>query len=153
MGYATIKGKIIIPPIYQALVDTRENPKFLVASKYIDETKVKIGLLDKDNNIIIPFDYDLIEKTESDNLFIAIKGDWNNDEKNVKSGVYNAKGELIIPVNYFGDIRIIKGKTQDFISVAVNEKYGIMNDKGKFIIDPKFSFEELLKLEEKLRDK
>ncbi|WP_019518774.1 WG repeat-containing protein [Faucicola boevrei] len=109
-------------------------------------------MLDKANHVIIAFEYDLIEKMQSNNLFIATKGDWNNDEKNVKSGVYNAKGELIVPVEYFGGINVIKGKMQDFILIMVNGKYGTMNDNGKFIYQPKYTFEEINRIAEKLSD-
>lgn len=98
-GYATTKGKIIIPSIYRTLLDTRQNPNYLIATKYINEDKGKA------------------------------------DESKGKYGMLD------------------KAKTQDFISFAVNNKYGIMGDKGNVIVEPHYTYEEILGIVKKLKAK
>lgn len=150
MGYTTVNGKIIIPPIYRTLMDRSYYPKFLVATK----PNGKWGMLDKHNNIIIPFEYDIVEDTESENFFVVGLGDFKNDPKNVKLGMYNTKGNMIVPIGKYDGIgRVIKGKKQTYIEIRVKEKYGFLNDKGELIIQPKYSLEEIFKIEKGLERK
>lgn len=105
-GAVNKSGKWVIKPHYQSLGLIYEN-------LFICKRNNKEFIIDKDENIIIPFEYDsLAYINKNKRLIIA--------EKNSKFGVINFEGEVIIPFDY------------EFISSESNDYY-LMVQKGNYL--------------------
>lgn len=117
-GAINNKGIIAIPLEYMSLLDVSLfGPTMLMAIK-----NNRFGVVDKTNKIIVPFDFDLVQP-----MFGMI-----SVTKNGKKGLYNHKGELVIPIKY-DDIAHPSDKSQTY-SVCSAGKWGVINKKGKIII-------------------
>ncbi|MCB0651170.1 MAG: WG repeat-containing protein [Saprospiraceae bacterium] len=95
----------------------------------------KKGLIDYDNNIIIPIKYQNVKRI-GDDLTLLVK---DND----KHGVLNIKNEIIVPIEY-DEIYIQRyhntkeKEIVEFFVVKENGKYGIYNNKGMMILPTKY---------------
>lgn len=117
-GAINNKGIIAIPLEYMSLLDVSLfGPTMLMAIK-----NNRFGVVDKTNKIIVPFDFDLVQP-----MFGMI-----SVTKNGKKGLYNHKGELVIPIKY-DDIAHPSDKSQTY-SVCSAGKWGVINKKGEIII-------------------
>ena len=83
----------------------------------------KCGVLDLNGNIIVPFLYDCIAKSEKSNIFF---GRLNN-----KYGIINIKNNKKSDIIY-DDIDIFKGS--EIIKVKKNEKYGLLNSELELVL-------------------
>lgn len=86
-GIINMDNQVIVNPqykniIYSPRLKDAENNYYVAIN-----TNDSIGLIDQNNNIIIPFEYTYI--SSENKYFIAQKGD--------KTGVYNKSGKLLIP--------------------------------------------------------
>lgn len=136
LGAFDLKGKLIIPFEYER--SSMTEPSYFRFNK-----NGKAGVIDSLNNVIIPFEYDWIEKFSNrvadfeymdDNqfakneLYSAIK---ENGLKDIKCGVYNSKGELLIPVMYENVFSVYAG---NLIGVTLNKKAGFVNLKNEVVV-------------------
>jgi hypothetical protein len=86
----------------------------------------KVGLVDQQNKIIIPIEYDEIGEISSE-LIIAKKGKW---------GVVNKRNEIIIPFQYNRIYQFHEG-----LAFVENEnKVGYINKKNEKVIPSEFDF-------------
>ena len=141
-------GDVIIPNDY-CFVDFLRNPKYFKVGigeievvEYEDEEEnyrttiknVKWGIIDINNNIIVPIEYDWIDEVES-TVWVVFKGgtvfyndDYQEDYwtiKNGKLGVYNLN-KLVTPIEY--DVI----KTNWF---RIKEYIFVQNGKSKYFDD------------------
>ena len=117
-GAINNEGKITIPLEYSTLLDiSLFGPTLLMAVK-----NNRFGVIDKTNKIIVPFDFDLVQA-----MFGVI-----TVTKNGKKGLYNHKGELVIPIKY-DDIARPSDKSQTY-SVCMAGKWGVVNKNEEIII-------------------
>ncbi len=124
MGAINEQGEVIVPIEYTILGDfSCVGPTLLLAVK--DRL---MGVIDKNNNTIVPFDNDY------DDIFPAFG--MITLSKNKKKGVYNHKGEQIVPFEY-DDIQH-PSMTDNTINVCKNGKWGVLNKKGEEICPPRY---------------
>lgn len=117
-GAINNKGRITIPLEYSILLDiSLFGPTLLMAVK-----NNRFGVIDKANKIIVPFDFDHVQA-----MFGMI-----TVTKNGKKGLYNHKGDLVIPIKY-DDIAQPSDKSQTY-SVCIAGKWGVINKKEEIII-------------------
>lgn len=117
-GAINNEGKIAIPLEYSILLDiSLFGPTLLMAVK-----NNRFGVVDKANKIIVPFDFDLVQA-----MFGMI-----TVTKNGKKGLYNHKGELVLPIKY-DDIAQPSAKSQTY-AVCIAGKWGVVNKKEEIII-------------------
>ncbi|TMI65803.1 MAG: hypothetical protein E6H07_07810 [Bacteroidetes bacterium] len=93
--------------------------------------KDKLGFIDKDRRILIPFIYDVYAYEQGEGLIAIRKGG--------KYGYINLVGETVIPFQYALATKFQNG----FASVIIdkqNPKYGMINKTGKMIIPAKFDY-------------
>ncbi len=137
-------GDVLIPNDY-CFVDFLRNPKYfkvgigeIEVTDYEDEKQyyrtsiknVKWGIIDINNNIIVPIEYEWIDEVES-TVWVVYKGgivfyndDYQEDYwtiKNGKLGVYNLK-KLITPIEY-DTIKINWFRIKEYIFVQNGTKY------------------------------
>ena len=82
----------------------------------------RFGVIDKVNKIIVPFDFDFVQA-----MFGMI-----TVTKNDKKGLYNHRGELVIPIKY-DDIVHPSDKSKAY-SVCKAGKWGVVNKNDEIII-------------------
>ncbi len=100
---------------------------------YQFEKDGKLGLIDKDANIISEAQYDKLERIGNDKIRVA---------KDEKYGLFNMDGSLILPCEYdsieqFKTSRCTFGK--DCYKINKNSLYGVCDETGNIIIEPKYS--------------
>lgn len=93
----------------------------------------KWGVIDCDSNIVIPYEFDKIEKAV--NGLVKVYKDDRRGSK--KYGIYNLKGEVVVKVNYdnlylYNDF-ILFEKTKEKMGVAKRNKKIIIPDKYEYI--------------------
>lgn len=124
MGAINEKGEVIVPVEYTILADfSCVGPTLLLAVK--DKS---IGVIDKNNNTIVPFDNDYDDVLPAFGMISL--------SKKKKKGVYNYKGQQIVPFEY-DDIQH-PFMTSTSINVCINGKWGVLNKKGEEICSPKY---------------
>lgn len=133
-GYIDKTGKVVISLEYLE-IDKFENGKTL-ALKYSRETGSKMGMINLNNEPIIPFDYSLLYGFK-DGLSIAVKncdmimaqfGD-RKEYKKCRFGVIDEHNRTIIPFEY----QFIEG-FENGVSVAIkNDKIGKIDTQGKVV--------------------
>lgn len=117
-GAINNEGKITIPLEYPILIDLSIwGPTMLMAVK-----NNRFGVVDKANKIIVPFEFDLVQAMFG--MIIVTK--------NGKKGLYNHKGDLVIPIKY-DDIAQPSDKSQTY-SVCIAGRWGVINKKEEIII-------------------
>ncbi len=117
-GAINNEGKITIPLEYPILIDfSIWGPTMLMAVK-----NNRFGVVDKANKTIVPFEFDLVQAMFG--MIIVTK--------NGKKGLYNHKGELVIPIKY-DDIAQPSDKSQTYFVCSAG-KWGVINKKEEIII-------------------
>ncbi len=132
--FGFICGRSIIKPVYDTLSFKRigfKIPHFLVAKRATADGKLKWGLINANNNIIIPCEYDEIITSSGGFLWIVRKGS--------KYGLISCEtGKLRVPVIYN---KIVPSSEYAFsFTIMQNNKYGFADDKVfvKPVFDNKF---------------
>lgn len=124
MGAINEKGDVIVPFEYTILADfSCVGPTLLLAVK--DKL---IGVIDKNNNTVVPFDNDYEEVFPAFGMISLFK--------QKKKGVYNYKGKLVVPFEY-DDIQH-PFMTSTSINVCKNGKWGVLNKYGDEICPPRY---------------
>ncbi|MCH5234672.1 MAG: WG repeat-containing protein [Muribaculaceae bacterium] len=96
---------------------------------FLAKKGIKSGIIDINNNIIIPFDYEYIQ---------PIGNDVYSVKKNGRIFRINIKNELIDEIK---SERIEKSLNDGFKKIRENGKWGILDPKGKIIVD--FKYDEI----------
>lgn len=127
IGFQRISdGQIIIEPQYSLFLDfDRNTPQSYLA---VCDMNHKYGVIDLENNIIIPFIYDRID-------FNYVKTHWRLQKRVDNIPYYGllriADAEIIIPVEY-EELTVVKPVS--FIVAKKDGKYGCINDKNQVTI-------------------
>lgn len=114
--------KWIIKPRYECITYLYDT-YFLVGKQH------KKGIINSNNEVIVPFIYDRLDETDTDsNKFIA--------EMNGKNGIIDINGEVIVPFIY--DEIYQSYISENIFMPRINGKYGIIDTNGNpFKIDKK----------------
>jgi hypothetical protein len=136
LGAFDLKGKLLIPFEYQASGMTE--PSFFRFNK-----NKKAGVIDSLNNIVIPFEYSWISKftTRSADFEYLEDNQFNKNDlycvidenslTGINAGVFNSKGEMLIPVKYQNVFNIY---SNGLIGVTLDKKAGFINLKNEIVI-------------------
>ncbi|MBQ6795645.1 MAG: WG repeat-containing protein [Clostridia bacterium] len=102
----------------------------------------KHGVIDKEGNVVIPFDFDYIRRCNHDELFVAGKYKYFDDTdadfvREMYYGLIDRKGNVILPIEYED---IDSFDRYGFIKTSYKRgwKQGLANDKGKVILEIKY---------------
>lgn len=124
-GVLDKKGNIIVDFIY----DNIKIPERIVNDKnepIIVGLNNKYGVVNKNNEIIIPIENKFIKLFHNLNLLLIT-------HNNNKSSLVNFNGKNILPQEYYSKISLFG---DNLILARVNNKSGIYNYKGKVIVEP-----------------
>ncbi|MFN8416529.1 MAG: WG repeat-containing protein [Cytophagaceae bacterium] len=120
-GFSDDKGKIIIPPKYDEIID----PFYL--GRAIVMYQQKVGMIDKKGVTVIPFEYKEVLKEQFDLIPVRnLDNQW---------GFYSLTGTLVTPCQYDNFKIIHKGKQ---ILVQEAGKWGLITHKGVEQIPTKY---------------
>lgn len=109
-GFKDLKGKIIIPPIYDEVFNFSENLACV-------EKDNKYGYIDRNNNLVIPYNYDLA-MSFSEGLACVSIGE--------KSGYIDNNGNIVIDIKYDAATSFSNNTSR----VKIDDKWGILNKDG-----------------------
>lgn len=112
------KENILIEPQYKKLI-------ILGKDSYIVQKKSKFGLVDSQNNILVPIKYIQAERVLGKFLKLGTGS---------KYGIYNDEGKEIIPVEY-SSINLLFG---GMFLTCKDYKFGIIDFNGNIILENKF---------------
>ena len=135
-GFVSQKNKVIKPFQYNYIYALSGN------MTYVDQNN-KVGVFNKDGNVMIPFEYDAIHATYYNHSvyktsFPNIKNIYIV-EKDGKIGTIDDKNNVIIPIIYDGLSGWVEyGPEAHF--VKNNDKYGIISHKGEIIIPIEYDY-------------
>lgn len=122
-------------------VNWYDNPLYFTDSHCVVSVNSKFGLIDKNNNLIIPIIYEDVKKEIRDNQISVKRG---------KYGIVNLQNQVIIPFEYDNIcIDYYPGNNRKEYRVVIEDKIGIINRDNKFIINP--IYDELYELYEGFR--
>jgi len=140
-GLVNKNGEEVIPCIYDEISPTTGNGYYKVYIGYFDKKgeliNGKVGLIDTVGKAIIPIEYyDLYVRDK--NSITAYLINKTKSENKLLTGVFNLRGETIIPLssNFFD----IGGLSNNIMQVSNGKKYGFINQKGNLIIDYKYNY-------------
>jgi len=125
VGLMKIDGSIIIEPSYTNLGGIVRNG-VLVATK-----NEKEGLINLDNEVIIPFEFDdvTVNRRDDDEGLIGV-------ERDEKEGFFDYEGKLQVPLIYDYVSNFENGSSR----VKVNGKFGFINSKGEYLLEPVYDW-------------
>ncbi len=126
-----MKKKLILLTGFMAFFNLTIAQVLKVDTTFDDDADTFLsGVIEEETEkVIIPHKFSYITELDDDNTnyFIVVDVDGNR-------GLYNNKGEIIVPVK-FEKVSRIDGYN-DHVHVRINDKQGIYNLKGKEIVPP-----------------
>ena len=127
-GVVDTKGNILFET--ENRLESNKNGMIKIAKK--TNAGIKYGIIDYSNNEIIPCEYDNIDFTNKNDIFLV-----ENDDK---IGAINIKNKEIIPLEHDGLFSQIDGNYLFIKQYQYgNLKFGWLNHKGEEIIEPQFN--------------
>lgn len=143
-GYVNETGREVIETKYSYIRDFSNGLAF-VREKSIDGT-LSNSYIDTDGVDVIELDTDITEGFEFDDEGMAIV--YKRDGENSRYGVIDRDGNFLIPFDKgFWSISKMSGKYFSAIPampVDGNQKYGLIDAKGEWIIEPKYDEVQVL---------
>ena len=128
VGYLNSKGEWAIEPqFYEAYPFTKNE---LARVCVYDGKSYSYGYIDKTGNFVIPSQFDYALDFSDDGL-AAVR----EPNQPCAWGYISESGELTIPYR-FDEARKFKS---GYAAVRVNDKWGFIDKKGNYIVEPKFS--------------
>ena len=118
-GAIDASGNVVIPMIYTSLGNYGD--EFLAATIKTTDG-FKDGMLDRQGNVRISFEYDYLMMNDEVGL-ITVR---NND----KWGVLDKNNQIIVPITYDEGIFFIDG----YAAVLKDHKYGYVDTSGKLVV-------------------
>lgn len=108
---------------------------------YLYKKDGKLGLINKQGDILLNAKYSHIGKFEEDKAAVTITTRARNSYNilNTKLGYINTQGEVVIPLQFQHIPDEIKDFSEGMAVVKINNKFGYINAKGKIVIPPKYS--------------
>lgn len=163
-GLETVTGKVLIPAMYAELI--RINSKLFIARK-ADTWDNGYGVINRHNEIVIPFQYDDLETAGHNRLRVGKNGlygliDWQGNividlvydrglyfgpdgfaevSRNGHSGVINTAGEVVVPTRYEGLIfntRALGETRKIYFEVKKESLKGLYSATGELLVPPKY---------------
>lgn len=133
-GLINIENQVVIDFKYESLT------QFMRSGLYALQNG-KLGIIDFDGEIIIPFDYEqnnnLTENYSSwDGQYVPLPKGVLRIQKDGKVGIIDIKNNIIIPFEYEN----IKGLNfqKKYYQAKKNGKWGVLNSKNEWVISPEF---------------
>lgn len=125
-------GKTVIEPQYADIDILGDNNK----SGFIVKTdNGKYGIVDYSNTQILPANYEGIEKVYGNDMYTVIV--------NGEQIIVNKNGENVITKGFITVKQILSSQENAFVYTRSNNKCGIMDMKGKVLVNPQYdSIEE-----------
>lgn len=117
-GLQDDSGNVLIEPEYKKLIILGENT-------YIAQKNQKFGIIDSNNNILVPLKYTHAER---------VLGKFLKLGNGYRYGLYNAEGKELLPVEY-SSINLLFG---GMFLTCKNYKYGIIDFNGNVILENLF---------------
>lgn len=125
-------GKLLLPLIYTSIDCQALRENHQVTAMKATPNGFSMGVVDKENRIIIPFDYTYLEK-QANGLYIGMKNCQGFMHIGVigecRFGVIDEKNKIIVPFDY--------NRIDDFkngLAVVVKgKKWGLVNEKGQIV--------------------
>lgn len=114
-------GKIVIPPIYDSISPSG-------SGLYVVKSNGKYGCLNDRYEIIMPFLYDSLDFSMSNNGIGVFK-------QKGKSGLINLKGEIVLKP----ELDAIKPIGKGLFAYKENGNWGCLDSQGNIIVMPKYS--------------
>lgn len=167
-GLETIDGEVLIPAVYDRLIPL--NTQLFIANK-AHTWDNGYGLVNRHNEVVIPFKYDFMDPAGPNRLLVTKNGlhgqiNWQGEtvidliydssfyfgpnglatvSKNDQEGAINRSGEVVVPVRYDDIYKIRSKKTsgKTYFRVRMDGKEGLLSSSGKVLIPPKYGDIEL----------
>lgn len=125
-------GKVLIPLVYTGIDCQELAEKNQITVMTTTPEGYAVGMIDKDNRIIIPFEYNVLRRQEN-NIYIAIPAKncpaYFYRDKPCSAGLIDMNNQILLPFEYDriddfenGLAKIYKGK-----------QWGIVNEKGQIV--------------------
>ena len=141
-GLFTVKGEESIPFKYKDLspefrVDVERNKRATVLRAV--NKKNNIGFIKENGQEFIPFLFDSVARLNSENLY---KGTFLKLKRDNKWALYHDSVEFVPAIyNDLGAIYFLKDDdpSQYYLTVKVDNKWGIANEKREMIVTPKWN--------------
>jgi|GEM_PF-6655797 len=129
-GLADKNHNIVVPVVYMSIESVWKNRALVVDKDYNN------GIIDFNNNVIIPFEYDIITSTSDGKTVAAFK--------HKKWAIFSSETGKRITPHFFDDISMhwTEGGPYHFngfvdghyCPVAINYKWGYINEQGEVVI-------------------
>lgn len=139
-GKMALDGTIIEEP-NPSIVRKEHNDNDFIWSE-IKNLDGKVGVLNANQNQIIPCEYNMIKYDQSSQGFKLFKDTYE--------GYANSKGKIIVPADKYDYVTSsYPYKKYEYIEVSINGQYGMLDSNGKVLIQPEwdklfFATEDLL---------
>lgn len=133
VGYINTQGKLVVPAIYDSLIDPDDKYDESWAKSVSDEGLIvvakngKYGVIDTQNKTIVPFKYAEINNF-SEGMASFRRGD--------KWGFLNSSGKEVIAPQYRlnGSFAGYYGFNEGVVNVSKNDKWGAIDKTGKVVV-------------------
>lgn len=114
-------GKILIPPTLDIIYSLSYDSDLLIKKNQTG----KVGLINRNNEIVIPIMYDEIEKLDSDQLLVKNNGQY---------GVINEQNEILVPLDY--DYLSLYNYSDNLLMASKDQKKGFLLNQSTFVESP-----------------
>lgn len=124
-GLINSDGRIVKQPVYDAIGEFKE---FGYA---IMQRNGKVGMLDHNGREVVPPKFDDVKALDATMVSVMENGEWQ---------VMNMQGDIILQPGY-ERVEILKSDrpdTRPYLAYRLNEKWGIIDQKGRSISTPKY---------------
>lgn len=122
-GYIDEKLDLVIPNIYE------DAGPFMLGKSPVKKDGY-YGIITIGNEVLLPFEYEALylDYNGTDNVNIHLK-------KDGKWGIMDKDFNLIVPFEYDH----IESRSNDYTAVFKNANYGLVNQQGELVVEPKYS--------------
>lgn len=130
-GYVNIRGEYYIMPKFISAGDFSHG--LAVIAKRQDDGEALFGFIDQDETyVVFPDSYIYAGQFYAGRAQVAREPE--------KYGFINTKGEVVIPLEYFG---VSDFSEEGYASVVKNGKYGVIDTNGNYLLRPQFDRADL----------
>lgn len=141
-GYQTAQGNVVITPQYEFAKRFKDQYAIVANQNHL-------GVIDKNNRLIIPFQYDFIDYLDKDRFEFGFRDTYFGE---YKVGVINAQKQVLIKpifrsINWRANHYVVQTTRDSLISSGefrgsrgVITKYGLYDLAGKIVIPCKYDY-------------
>lgn len=129
-GFVDLYGEFIIPKIFESVI--KDATDLVDENNYYSDGLIRVkqnglyGFVDKELNIVIPFEYEHASRFESGTASVY---------KNNKAGFINKYNEPLFKSGFTRSMNFREG----LAPVTILDQWGLINTNGEFVIEPKYS--------------